>query len=122
MTILLVIVASSIALAAEDPVCTSSDRNKVRSKHISPKLYQVQKQTRAENQPNSDNPLAPLLLILKNVHIAALRGSASPTQYTPYQMVDYVWKHPTPRLPYVGLDGGCVQQFLQLSKTVSPAM
>ncbi|XP_050925931.1 voltage-dependent R-type calcium channel subunit alpha-1E isoform X1 [Lates calcarifer] len=29
MTILLVIVASSIALAAEDPVCTSSDRNKV---------------------------------------------------------------------------------------------
>lgn len=31
MTILLVIVASSIALAAEDPVCTNSDRNKVRS-------------------------------------------------------------------------------------------
>lgn len=30
MTILLVIVASSIALAAEDPVCTNSDRNKVR--------------------------------------------------------------------------------------------
>uniref|UniRef100_A0A3P9DGH2 Calcium voltage-gated channel subunit alpha1 E n=1 Tax=Maylandia zebra TaxID=106582 RepID=A0A3P9DGH2_9CICH len=29
MTILLVIVASSIALAAEDPVCTNSDRNKV---------------------------------------------------------------------------------------------
>ncbi|XP_077579736.1 voltage-dependent R-type calcium channel subunit alpha-1E [Stigmatopora nigra] len=29
MSILLVIVASSIALAAEDPVCTSSDRNKV---------------------------------------------------------------------------------------------
>ncbi|XP_054614404.1 voltage-dependent R-type calcium channel subunit alpha-1E isoform X2 [Dunckerocampus dactyliophorus] len=29
MTILLVIVASSIALAAEDPVCTSSERNKV---------------------------------------------------------------------------------------------
>uniref|UniRef100_A0A3B3XZ87 Voltage-dependent calcium channel alpha-1 subunit IQ domain-containing protein n=1 Tax=Poecilia mexicana TaxID=48701 RepID=A0A3B3XZ87_9TELE len=29
MTILLVIVASSIALAAEDPVCASSDRNKV---------------------------------------------------------------------------------------------
>lgn len=38
MTILLVIVASSIALAAEDPVCTNSDRNKVRSKHISPKV------------------------------------------------------------------------------------
>lgn len=32
MTILLVIVASSIALAAEDPVCTNSDRNKVRFK------------------------------------------------------------------------------------------
>lgn len=31
MTILLVIVASSIALAAEDPVCTNSDRNKVRT-------------------------------------------------------------------------------------------
>ena len=31
MTILLVIVASSIALAAEDPVCASSDRNKVGS-------------------------------------------------------------------------------------------
>uniref|UniRef100_A0A8C7MDQ7 Voltage-dependent calcium channel type A subunit alpha-1 n=1 Tax=Oncorhynchus kisutch TaxID=8019 RepID=A0A8C7MDQ7_ONCKI len=29
MTILLVIVASSIALAAEDPVCTNSDRNRV---------------------------------------------------------------------------------------------
>lgn len=29
MTILLVIVASSIALAAEDPVCTNSNRNKV---------------------------------------------------------------------------------------------
>ncbi|KAM3604922.1 uncharacterized protein V6R79_018100 [Siganus canaliculatus] len=29
MTILMVIVASSIALAAEDPVCTNSDRNKV---------------------------------------------------------------------------------------------
>ncbi len=38
MTILLVIVASSIALAAEDPVCTNSDRNKVRSKYISPKV------------------------------------------------------------------------------------
>lgn len=35
MTILLVIVASSIALAAEDPVCTNSDRNKVRSEYIS---------------------------------------------------------------------------------------
>lgn len=35
MTILLVIVASSIALAAEDPVCTNSDRNKVRSKNES---------------------------------------------------------------------------------------
>lgn len=32
MTILMVIVASSIALAAEDPVCTNSDRNKVREK------------------------------------------------------------------------------------------
>ena len=31
MTILLVIVASSIALAAEDPVCANSDRNKVRA-------------------------------------------------------------------------------------------
>lgn len=31
MTILLVIVASSIALAAEDPVCANSDRNKVKS-------------------------------------------------------------------------------------------
>ncbi len=29
MTILLVIVASSIALAAEDPVCTNSERNNV---------------------------------------------------------------------------------------------
>ena len=38
MTILLVIVASSIALAAEDPVCTNSDRNKVRSKYVSPKV------------------------------------------------------------------------------------
>lgn len=35
MTILLVIVASSIALAAEDPVCTNSDRNKVSSEYIS---------------------------------------------------------------------------------------
>lgn len=34
MTILLVIVASSIALAAEDPVCTNSDRNKVSSDNI----------------------------------------------------------------------------------------
>lgn len=34
MTILLVIVASSIALAAEDPVCTNSDRNKVSSDSI----------------------------------------------------------------------------------------
>lgn len=33
MTILLVIVASSIALAAEDPVCTNSERNKVRTKN-----------------------------------------------------------------------------------------
>ena len=32
MTILLVIVASSIALAAEDPVCANSDRNKVRGR------------------------------------------------------------------------------------------
>lgn len=40
MTILLVIVASSIALAAEDPVCTNSDRNKVRSDHISPRALQ----------------------------------------------------------------------------------
>lgn len=31
MTILMVIVASSIALAAEDPVCTNSERNKVRA-------------------------------------------------------------------------------------------
>lgn len=31
ITILLVIVASSIALAAEDPVCTNSERNKVSS-------------------------------------------------------------------------------------------
>lgn len=31
MTILLVIVASSIALAAEDPVCTNSNRNTVRA-------------------------------------------------------------------------------------------
>uniref|UniRef100_A0A8C3B3N5 Calcium voltage-gated channel subunit alpha1 E n=1 Tax=Cyclopterus lumpus TaxID=8103 RepID=A0A8C3B3N5_CYCLU len=34
MTILLVIVASSIALAAEDPVCTNSDRNKVRAASV----------------------------------------------------------------------------------------
>lgn len=34
MTILLVIVASSIALAAEDPVCTNSDRNKVSSDFV----------------------------------------------------------------------------------------
>lgn len=36
MTILLVIVASSIALAAEDPVCTNSERNKVRLKCLAP--------------------------------------------------------------------------------------